>query len=226
MGATPSNARMEDPQTLIHDNVFHDNVMNMCRGSVAVVGNGPLDEHQRYKINSEEYSCVVRFNDMKNAADGDRTDIVATRSSGKGGVRFPLPKSVPTNVKILPIVPTLDDASARFRKGDYMVMEPLFVYEQKFEGKAVDSAVFEECDMCQSTGLCNHSAARDGPSSGCVVIDALNSSSNVDKIHVYGMNWNVEGGNPHHIDFSNPDLVPGCCDKCVVHPTPHSGYLA
>ena len=50
---------------------------NVCKGSIAVVGNGPISESDRDLINS--HNCVIRFNDQRNKLKDDKTDVLVLR---------------------------------------------------------------------------------------------------------------------------------------------------
>ena len=52
---------------------------DMCSNTIAIVGNGPLSEEQRQQINSGKFTCVIRFNDLKNKKTDDRMDIHIVR---------------------------------------------------------------------------------------------------------------------------------------------------
>ena len=54
-----------------------------------------------------------------------------------------------------------------------------------------------------------------------MVIEALDTAESTSDLHVFGMNWM---GGHHHFDFAQPDLVPTCCNKCTIHPTPTQKY--
>ena len=52
-----------------------------------------------------------------------------------------------------------------------------------------DNEMFQGCSLCE-TESCLQIDSDLGPSSGIVILDYLDKNSNVDKIEVFGMNWN------------------------------------
>ena len=102
------------------------------------------------------------------------------------------------------------------------MLDPILVHERVNGTRNVieDATLFEGCNACNEEA-CTHSLTKFGPSTGAAVIDELHRASDVESIHVYGMNWN---GGSHHVDFQHPNVVADCCDKCVVHPTSSDTY--
>lgn len=184
-----------------------DKVLKDCNGVVAVVGNGPLTSDDRDAINS--HACVVRFNDMKNKTFEDKTTLHVIRSSlGK----FPGLSTRDPEVPILPILAP-DSHPEALLDNVANVLPPLTL--EKGE------SLFPSCDSCESKYECVYTSSNKGPSSGGIVLSKLNESPMVHTIDVYGMNWN---NSIRHIDFLYPNLVPECCDKCIIHETHSNNY--
>lgn len=192
---------------------------SVCSGKVAVVGNGPITDEDREKINSDgRYDCVVRFNDMKNRQDGEKTTIHASRYAQS---HFPGVTLIDddSGVHLWPIA--VNEGIAKDNKelaGRANVLSTLLVHEpsagshnNKLPG---DTMLFGDCTKCTTDFNCVHDAQKNGPSSGAAVLDKLSSTSCVDSIDVFGMNWN---GGSHHVDFAQPEIVPSCCTKCTIN---------
>lgn len=190
---------------------------------VAVVGNGPLHEEDRIKINRS--LNVVRFNDMNYWRSGEKVSLRAvhypfarppqTACTAPVWGLAPSPVDLPDSVALYTWTyePALTHASinmvtyAFFPK--VQVLEPWQEVVQFFEG-------------CQDCGLkCYSNQTSSGPSAGAVTLSELNSIPQVSRIDVFGMNWN---GGLEHVDFKYPDVVPSCCTKCTIHPTATAKY--
>lgn len=174
--------------------------------TVTVVGNGPLSDDDRSQINSS--MCVIRFNDMKNKRHNENVSLVAIRDN--------MFHQAPKNIPILAVV---TDFSRMLSTDKQMIDESIIIHEpflQKPGNIIEDKALFPNCHEIH-----HHSETIHGPSTGTSVIDHLESDQRVERIDVYGMNWNSKHA---HVDFKYPHLVPECCSKCVIHPTPSSEY--
>lgn len=216
------------------------NIGDVCKGRVAVVGNGPLSDDQRADINdSSLYDCIVRFNDRKNMREGEHTTVHAVRDVPGKDVRgwvkkrldalpffasLPPPRRVPgitgpeDDVYIQPVTARYKNVQRQFE--GHAVLNPIVVRE---EGTALRARTyFPHCDACQTRFNCSSSSSTSGPSTGTAVIEALNASQFTSNLHVFGMNWM---GGHHHFDFQQPDIVPTCCDKCIIYPPPRNTYI-
>ena len=174
--------------------------------NITVVGNGPISENDRQKINDGK--CVLRFNDMKNKRQGDKVSFVAVRDN--------MYNHVSTDVPLLPII---TDFNRSLPKTNLIIDPPVVAHEpylQNQNNKIDDRMLFSECKESK-----HHSETIHGPSSGALVLDYLNSDPRIEYIHVYGMNWNA---GKFHVDFKYPGLVKTCCDKCVFHDTNGASY--
>lgn len=172
---------------------------------VAVVGNGPLTARDRAAINRRAF--VVRFNDLKTYAHGDRIDVRV--------LRYPSAWTMwsPTDVPTWYVSPMHVEAAC---------LTP--VYEPQYAEANLLSTVprlFPSCAACGAA--CLHNATYAGPSTGGAVLSELQDHApNVTRIDVYGMNWH--GDPTMHVDFRDSKLVRRCCTKCVVHPTASDAY--
>tara|TARA_B110000046_G_C12992410_1_gene398424 strand:- start:1120 stop:1908 length:789 start_codon:yes stop_codon:yes gene_type:complete len=186
---------------------------DVCRGSVAVVGNGPITISDRDKINSE-YDCVVRFNDMKNYKNGDALTLHVSRLTNEGF--FPGTEKSDASVPFLPVASDVylvhNNDSLQSRSN---VLTPVITNK-----KTNAPPLFGGCVACGGE-VCHHGQASYGPSTGALALSELDRSNAVQDIHVYGMNWN---GASYHVDFKYPDLVANCCSKCTIHPTANANY--
>lgn len=110
-------------------------------------------------------------------------------------------------------------AEVRSQLEGHNVLNPILVRE---EGVVVEGrSYFPSCDSCHTKLDCNSSSSSSGPSTGTAIIEALDTAGSTSELHVFGMNWM---GGDHHFDFAQPDLVPTCCNKCTIHPTPTKKY--
>jgi len=188
--------------------------MDCLQGEISVVGNGPLKEEDRVQI--EQSSCVVRFNDLKNYRKGEKIDIHAMRS----------PFSTITGSVNMTSCPAIAVIEQPQQIKDYQNHDVIMTIGAQIQGgsKFDDTTLFPDCDRCsESSRPCEHSSSRYGPSTGGIVLSELDKMPNITTIHVYGMNWN-NYENDNHIDFKYPTLVSDCCKKCVFHPTFSSKY--
>ena len=190
----------------------------ICKGSVALVGNGPISEEDRAKI--ESFDCVVRFNDMKNKRPGERSDVHVSRYL-KDKDRFPgMEKN--EGEFVVPVTISERHVHRAPELRDKKLLPTLLVYETLHNGKndvGSEARIFENCSSCKES--CLHSQRPCGPSTGTAVIDHLEKSHAVVSIDTFGMNWN---GTDCHIDFKHSDTVPTCCSKCNIHATPRTSY--
>ena len=176
--------------------------------SVAVVGNGPISRQDRKEI--AQANKVVRFNDVNNYWEGERTTLRVVRHPSW----FTLKQ---VNAPKWHVAPTdgLAPNDAELITG---------VYERQHSNDNIlpdDRRLFPSC-WCGDSCLQKQTWA--GPSTGGVALSVLQELQNVETIHVYGMNWN--GPADMHIDFANGTMIAGCCTKCVIHPTASDAYGA
>ena len=123
------------------------------------------------------------------------------------------------HVFVQPVTARPGDIHDKFDRST--TLPPILVREQG--GHVASQMYFAECDKCKDgTFDYNTSASSSGPSTGAVLINALEAQASAETIHVFGMNWN---GGHHHLDFKQPELVPSCCSKCEIHPTASSKYV-
>lgn len=201
------------------------NLTRVCAGSVAVVGNGPLDAGDRMRINGG-YDCVVRFNDMKNAKPGDYLSVHVIRDTMSRVYPLPAkvrkfpaaPYSLENGVYVQPVTarPRMLNRIASIPN----LLTPIFVYER--DGDVADEVYFKGCRHCGEAYNCSSSSGKCGASTGTAIIHRLAVSNHVHRIHIFGMNW-MGGG--HHFDFRQPTLVRDCCKKCTIHTTSSRSYV-
>ena len=205
---------------------------------VAVVGNGPLFESDRHKI--ERYENIVRFNDMKTwrrnetvtlhaaRAERDRHDFWTScvRQSGhQNRTMWALAaehKYVPADVDLVSWTFWEKQHNENWQWWGRMPTEP-----QVLEPYKESLYLFPSCSACvgQLQSRCLFQNAKYGPSAGALVINALEALPEVDEIAVFGMNWrNAHPGD--HTDFKYSAMIPTCCTKCTAHPTPTGNYYA
>ena len=201
----------------------------VCNGRIAVVGNGPLREEDRKLIQDDSlFDCVVRFNDRKNLRDGERTTVHVVRDKREQspfGLLFGR-RVVPGVVEgeqvfVQPITHYPDKIKNKFSSST--VLPPMLVKESNSGSDRIPAErYFPDCEKCKGTDRCSTGSSPNGPSSGTVIINALNASPFTSSLDVFGMNWN---GPSWHFDFRDPTIVRDCCDKCTIHETSTSEYL-
>lgn len=183
---------------------------NVCEGSIAVVGNGPISESDRDFINSQ--NCVIRFNDQKNKLKYDRTDVLVLRNN-----TLHLSQKDFTIWPVIPFCKNIEDYQVRYHK----LIKPIQVYEDL----CVNDPNIKEMKSKKVYNNCIkqnlHGDATSGVSTGTAVLSILQNDDNVDSINVFGMNFN---GGWWHVDFNDPNLSNICCTKCVFHKTSIEQY--
>ena len=194
--------------------IKYNSIEKFINGSVAVVGNGPLSNEDRYNINKA--NCVIRFNDLKNFKQGEKCDIHAVRYHNGG---FPGINLSPKNAKILPVSPNVYSVYNSQDLCNIEGLPPLLIYDPGLPNDLDKSVSVFENSNCGKE--CIQSSSEYGPSTGTAVIDMLEKCNSVNKIDVYGMNWNGPHG---HLDFKNPTIVQKFCSKCNIHRTPNNKY--
>jgi hypothetical protein len=170
-------------------------------GKVCLVGNGPISEENRRFIASDECDTVVRFNDMKNAREGERCDLHVTRSNGNdywGIINRPV---------------------VDFGK------VPLLLIGRAKKPPPEDRRVVDVLE--RGVGLyngCNgHKQPKKSLTSGAMVMSFFQEIPSVSIIHTFGMNF-IHTTSFH--DIKNEKTVHDvCCTKCIFHQTPTQTYL-
>lgn len=211
------------------------NGTNGTRYRVAVVGNGPLHEEDRPRIDA--YRNVIRFNDAKNLRPGERTTVhvhpydherlrspQASAHSHLWGIHNRWQHATQRHnysVVTLNYQSYEDDVPALDWKRLFTGHGPRLPQTLGPWGKT--TRIFEGCTNCNGD-RCLLSNGWLGLSAGGLVIEALNALDDppLEEIAVFGMNWQGEVG---HTDFRDPTLVPDCCARCVIHATASGTYL-
>jgi hypothetical protein len=175
---------------------------------VAVVGNGPLTHADRDAI--ARAPVVVRFNDVKNWVAGEHTTLRVVRWPSAHGA----------SACAAPVWYVTHDAASLPAQSNYTQVYERAQAHNDLDPTRADVRVFAHCNC---GAACDENRTAYGPSTGAVVLSALQASPRVARIDVFGMNWN---GPTYHIDFLNKTLVPRCCTKCVLHPTAGAAYGA
>ena len=206
---------------------------------VAVVGNGPLFEHDRLRI--EQYENIVRFNDMKNWRRNETVTLHAVRSlrgrhddwvrnarraADQNRTLWALASEHKFVAEGVDIVTWSYNRDKRYKffNENWMYQGYVEPQTQVLEPYLESLYLFPNCSACAGQQRCLFQSTKYGPSAGALVINALQEQPEVDEIGVFGMNW----GNAHpwdHTDFKYPTLVSDCCSKCTIHSTPSGGYL-
>jgi len=176
--------------------------------NVAVVGNGPISRADRREIALA--SRVVRFNDVNNYWEGEKTTLRVIRHPSWFTLKH-------VGAPKWHVAPTdhLAPEDAALVTG---------VYETQHRGDNIIPLTTRLFPSCFCGDSCLQSQTWAGPSTGGVALSVLQDIENIETISVYGMNWN--GPAEMHIDFANQTMVKSCCTKCVVHPTATNEYGA
>ena len=190
---------------------------------VVVVGNGPLYESDRVTINRSRN--IVRFNDINNHRNGEPTSqrVVhyPSAKTPKTNCIAPIwglsstPRDLPESISLY----TWTYEPALSHPHIAQIEHFFFPVPQVLEPWQSTVQMFEGCKKC---GLaCYNNQTSGGPSAGAVVLSELHALERVRDIQVFGMNW---GGGIEHNDFKFHWMVPTCCTKCKINPTPSSKY--
>jgi len=190
------------------------NFNEICKGNIALVGNGPISDEQRNIINSSD--CIIRINNSRNKLPHERTDILVLRDnvihlSDKDTILWP----------VIPWCKNLKDYKVSYSK----LIKPIKIYDEVHcPDKKNDpnikywksNKVFKECIKDNK-----HGDSYSGISTGTAVISELMKNDAIVKLDVFGMNFN---GHPRHLDFVDKEVTDKCCTKCIFHKTPVQEY--
>ena len=188
---------------------------------VAIVGNGPLYNKDITKI--LKCDLIIQFNHAVHYHKINRCDILAIRpredKTDKLSTVNNILKTIKKETYILPITITNDNIKL-FKKTKNKLLKPIMVYEDNYKKKSElsgNTSLFNlnKKKYQQKNALC-------GPSSGAALLSEINNIDSIDKIYVFGMNFN--GGHHIHLDFKYPYLVKNYCKKCIFHKTPTNKY--
>lgn len=208
---------------------------NGTRYRVAVVGNGPLLEMDRERIDA--YRNVIRFNDAKTMRPGERTTVHVNPYDHE---RLRSPQAT-EHAHLWGLHNRWQHATERHNYSvvtlNYQSYEddvPALNWGRFFTGHgprlpqtlgpwAKTTRIFAGCTNCTGD-RCLLSKGWLGLSAGASVIEALDALDDppLEEIAVFGMNWHGEVG---HTDFRDPTLVRDCCAHCVIHATASGDYL-
>lgn len=201
---------------------FCDNKFQKTLNSkVAIVGNGPLYNKDIAKI--LECNLIIQFNHAEHYHKINRCDILAVRPREEKTDKLFLVNNTLKTIKketyILPITITNDNIKL-FKKTKNKLLKPILIYEDSYK---------KNSELSGNTSLFNLNEEKYqqkntlyGPSSGAALISEIDKIDSIDKIYIFGMNFN--GGPQYHLDFKYPFLVKKHCQKCIFHPTPNQGY--
>jgi hypothetical protein len=184
---------------------------SVCKGSIAVVGNGPISEADRAFINAQD--CIIRFNDQKNKLEHERTDVLVVRNNA-----LHVSQKDSTLLPVIPFCKTIDEYDAKYNK----LIKPIYVYEEQCNNdpnvkEMKSKKVYSNCIKQKF-----HGDATSGVSTGTALLSSLENDKDVESINVFGMNFN---GGWWHVDFNDPNLSNICCTKCIFHKTSMDQYL-
>ena len=215
---------------VIYKNYITYNSNKTLSGTIAVVGNGPISEEDRKNIN--KFDTIIRFNDMKNKTRKEKTSIHVVRQISPKDDFFGK-TSIKREVPIILIATKKEYAEKCKQK--YNMLDYIIVNEPSRDSYEAgkDNEMFQGCSLCE-TESCLEIDSDLGPSSGIVILDYLDKNSNIDKIEVFGMNWNFHlknygGGDKiydtklHHMG-NEGKIVNSCCKKCIIHTPPKETY--
>lgn len=166
--------------------------------SYCVVGNGPLSDSDRERISNCD--TVIRFNDMKNRVGDERVDVHVQRE-------WEDTRSYAGS-----------DISTGARKWLVGMHAALDVTGSSMAIPLRGKHGFQPFPTCSQ-----RSAAVDRhPSTGTIVLSALELDPSVERVDVFGMNWKFKKGQDH--DGGEGTLVQNCCTKCNIHKTFSPNY--
>lgn len=187
------------------------------RRRIALVGNGGISEEQR-KLIAKDYDHVVRFNDMKNLRDGDRTTLHVCRYrldcwdapySGLSCYRRAVPLLLIGGEDEHGHCPDLNDRYGVHPCPDGRRYDVAATLKRKTR---VLPSIPEAASANEATY---------GPSTGLYVIALFHAMAEVAEIHTFGMNFQFyEKSHSRH----EGRLVDLYCKKVTVHKTPTSEY--
>jgi len=168
------------------------------RMSYCVVGNGPLSGSDRERIRNCDK--VIRFNDMKNRVGDERVDVHVQREWEDTRTYAGSDISTGARKWLVGMHAALDAT------GSSMAI-PL-------RGKH-GFQPFPTCSK-RSGAVDRH------PSTGTIVLSALELDPSVERVEVFGMNWKFKKGQDH--DGGEGELVRSCATKAVINETFSPSY--
>ena len=190
--------------------------------TVAVVGNGPITDKDREKIN--KCDLVYRFNDCKNFKKGDKVTHLIVRQLGTkwkvSGLNYnfePI-KDVNNLIFIGTRKELFNEIKNKNRNRDCRMIE---VYEKNICKKIncnlnrSDLVIFNNKKIKQPKSTC-------GFSSGFIALADITNKYN--NINVFGMNWNFKKNKSHNGKWEKK-IIDKFCKKCKIHLTSSNSYI-
>mgnify|MGYP001245262042 CR=1 FL=1 len=195
--------------------------MNIC-----IVGNGPLSEENREQIKSSDLcDKVVRFNDMKNMKPEEPVDLHVVRSWGKSWWGLAEHPNKKTNYTGRPDVdvPLIVIGEAR-RGGQLPENKEVYKFVTRNKNKTkpgpTPRSIYDGCEFCGGSCVSNaHNFT-----SGAHAISLFQADTDVENIHVFGMNFTTNLKPKHQHATNEFELHSNCCTKCTIHKTPKDTY--
>jgi len=167
-------------------------------GHVCLVGNGPLSEADRGDIAACPF--VVRFNDAKNALEGEPFDVLVRRENGEAGFHGPF------KTGSRPVVLVLNPGSER---------APPPLGSRVVEIIAHPATIFGAPTTSPDASW--------GATTGAVLLHHLNQRGGSDRLSTFGMNFLRSEVSEHMHDEGA--VLRRHIPELDYHPPPRSTYL-
>ena len=195
---------------------------------VAVVGNGPIIESDFENL--KKYPFIIQFNHARYYDKINRCNllVVRPRENYRIGIQkvnhlINIFKKIKSDTLICPVLVNNSRVNEleliNIKKNKILI--PIKCFEKL-------SGLQNRNDLIQNNTLfnCNKKIAKYnssicGPSTGAIILSELFKIPFIEKIHVFGMNFN--GGNDH-IDFIYPNIIKEYCTKCIFNKTKNLSY--
>lgn len=193
-------------------------------GEVCVIGNGPLSYSEREEI--ARCHKIVRFNDTKNRLPSERCDIhIMRRHDVHPSYTDNYPVSYHDGVSKVILIGS--NASSTDVLKDFVIQR--HNYKQPFDREDYISFPDRPKDLFSVFSKCNTSEIGNSvlkkisnhPSLGMIALSILEDMDSVNRLHIYGMNFNFFSAHGK----VEQTVITQCCSKCLIHETERSRYI-
>jgi hypothetical protein len=196
---------------------YYELIKETFEPSVAVVGNGPLKESDRYLIN--KFDKVYRFNDCKNMKKGDKITHLVIRQFNtservSGLIKYKSPFENLQNIVFIGSNPSILETIKQ--NNPNIDCRMISIYEPQVP----DSLKYKQ-DFITYNGNIIKTKYKDwGFSSGFTILSNIPYKN----VHIFGMNWNFNENTEHDGKWEKI-IIDKNCPKCTIHPTRTNSYL-
>lgn len=185
--------------------------------TIAIVGNGPLNENDYNKINKHDF--VYRFNDTKNFRIGDKITHLIVRQTGLTTNITGLNDNYKTDKKIQNIIyiGTSKLLLEKIKKNNPSIHVTMIeVYEDSLHKDKEYKHLLKF-----GNNIIEQPKLSSGPSSGFLLIQNIYNKQQ--QLNIFGMNWNFNYKG--HSDDWERETIKKYCKTCIINLTKNNNYL-